>query len=470
MERTPERSRSLRRRVVVISALALLTLSSAAAFVVVSDRRSDSAAAAGSPTVAIVGDFGVDDQNETAVASMVRGWNPDAVVTVGDNYYATSGGTGTEKYDIAVGKYYCMFLKDAAPGANCSGNDASVNRFFPSTGNHDYSDAGADVYQSYFALPGNGVTSSATSGSELYYDFVLGAIQFFVVDSQAALDSAGNMSAQQTWLRDALAASTTPWQVVVFHHAPYSSGTENGSTAQMRWPFAAWGADLVVSGHDHDYERIQQDGITYVVNGLGGAGAYQFRTTSVSGSVVRYNATYGAMTVNADASSLTARMIGTDGTIADEFTLGSTPPTSTTTNAISTTVPSAPTTSAPATTTTSTTTTTMRPSTTTLLPQTTTTALLPPGAFAKVNPNNGARNVRTASLKWGNAARAASYEYCVDTTNNGACDTTWVSAGTRTTATVGIQIGQTYWWQVRALNAAGVTLANGGTWWNFATK
>jgi tartrate-resistant acid phosphatase type 5 len=466
VERTRERPQLVHRRAVVVGSLTLLAVIAAVAFGGVLIHHSRSAAAAGSPTVAIVGDFGVDDVNETAVAAMVRGWNPDAVVTTGDDYYATSGGTGTGKYDISVGKYYCMFLKDAAPGANCSGNDSSVNRFFPSTGNHDYADAGADIYQSYFTLPGNGVTSSATSGSELYYDFVLGAIQFFVVDSQAALDSAASMSAQQTWLQSALAASTTPWQVVIFHHAPYSSGTENGSTTQMRWPFAAWGADLVVSGHDHDYERVQRDGITYVVNGLGGAGAYHFGATPVSGSVVRYNATYGAMTVSADASSLTARMIGTDGTVADEFTLGSTPPTSTTTSATTTTLPSTTTTSSATTTSTSTTTTTARAPTTT----TTTTAILTPGAFAKVNPNNGARNVRTASLKWGNAIRAASYEYCVDTTNNSACDTSWVSVGTNTTATASAQSGTTYWWQVRARNGAGVTLANGGTWWNFSTK
>jgi hypothetical protein len=73
-------------------------------------------------------------------------------------------------------------------------------------------------------------------------------------------------------------------------------------------------------------------------------------------------------------------------------------------------------------------------------------------------------------LKWGNAIRAASYEYCVDTTNNSACDTSWVSVGTNTTATAGAQSGTTYWWQVRARNGAGVTLANGGTWWNFSTK
>ena len=54
----------------------------------------------------------------------------------------------------------------------------------------------------------------------------------------------------------------------------------------MQWPFADWGADVVVSGHAHTYERIMRDGIVYFVNGLGGSGRYGFGTP-VEGSVVR---------------------------------------------------------------------------------------------------------------------------------------------------------------------------------------
>jgi hypothetical protein len=430
--------------------------------------RSPSGAVTGHPVIAVVGDFGVDDANEAAVASMIRGWNPDDVVTTGDNYYATSGGIGTGKYDIAVGKYYCMFLKDAAAGSNCGGNDATVNRFFPVTGNHDFDDAGLAVYQSYFSLPGVGITSSSTSGSELYYDFTLGSIQFFVIDSTSALASAASMQAQQTWLHTALAASTTRWQIVVFHHAPYSSSTGNGPTPQMQWPFATWGADLVLSGHDHVYERIQRDGITYVINGLGGAGSYKFGTPT-TGSVVRYNATYGAMTISADDASLSARMIATNGNVVDDFTLGT--PTTTTTAANSTTTSATftTTTTSPTTTTTPASTTTTGPASTTTTVTTSTTPL-PPAPFAKINPVNGGKNVRTASLKWGNAARAQTYEYCVDTVNNGICDTGWISAGTNTATTVASTSSTTYWWQVRARNNVGTTEANGGSWWTFTTR
>ena len=53
---------------------------------------------------------------------------------------------------------------------------------------------------------------------------------------------------------------------VLFHHAAYVSG---GQTEGMRWPYAAWGADMVIAAHRHFYERLAIDGIPYIVSGLG---------------------------------------------------------------------------------------------------------------------------------------------------------------------------------------------------------
>jgi len=70
----------------------------------------------------------------------------------------------------------------------------------------------------------------------------------------------------------------------------------------MQWPFAAWGADTVLSGYAYAYERIERDGIVYFVNGLGGVARYFFRFP-VTGSRVRYNADWGAqkVTITEDA-------------------------------------------------------------------------------------------------------------------------------------------------------------------------
>ena len=61
----------------------------------------------------------------------------------------------------------------------------------------------------------------------------------------------------------------------------------------MRWPFKAWGASIVLSGHDHDYERFSVDGLTYIVNGVGGASLRAFKTP-IAGSQVRFAGEFGA--------------------------------------------------------------------------------------------------------------------------------------------------------------------------------
>ena len=93
----------------------------------------------------------------------------------------------------------------------------------------------------------------------------------------------------------------------------------------------------------------------------------------------------------------------------------------------------------------------------------------PPAAFAKTSPANGAIN-QTASptLSWAASAGAASYEYCYDTSNDSACSG-WINNGISTSkALSGLSAGVTYYWQVRAVNAGGVTYATNSTsFWSF---
>jgi serine protease len=97
-----------------------------------------------------------------------------------------------------------------------------------------------------------------------------------------------------------------------------------------------------------------------------------------------------------------------------------------------------------------------------------TTAFNPPSAFNKSSPANGAINQSTnALLSWGSSAGATSYQYCYATTTG--C-TTWTSVGTNTSVALsGLSNNQTYYWQVRAVNAGGNTQANSGTYWSFTT-
>jgi len=220
---------------------------------------------------AVIGDYGLASANEAAVADLVASLQPDFIVTLGDNNYVLGG---SDTIDANIGQYYHDYI---FPYSGGYGGGADRNRFFPALGNHDWETAGAAPYLDYFALPGN----------ERYYDVVQGDVHLYAIDSDPGEpDGVSADSPQAEWLRLGLAASTASWRIVYMHHPPFSSGY-HGSNAYMQWPYAAWGADLVLAGHDHIYERLEEDGLTYVVNGLGGAALYE-GITPVAGSVVQF--------------------------------------------------------------------------------------------------------------------------------------------------------------------------------------
>jgi len=121
----------------------------------------------------------------------------------------------------------------------------------------------------YFTLPG---ISGNSSGDEKYYDYIIDNIHFF------AINSITDITVQETWLQTQMIncdQNHSHWRLVYFHHPPYSSG-DHGSTTRMRWDFLNWGADAILSGHDHDYERLEVDGLVYFVNGVGGRSIRNF--------------------------------------------------------------------------------------------------------------------------------------------------------------------------------------------------
>jgi tartrate-resistant acid phosphatase type 5 len=251
---------------------------------------------------AVIGDYGRDSEAEAGVARLVSGWNPDFIITTGDNNYPYGA---AETIDANIGKHFAAFIGNYR---GQYGAGSLVNRFWPSPGNHDWL-AGLVPYLEYFTLPGN----------ERYYDVDYGLVHLYALDSDPhEPDGHTADSAQAAWLQKRLAASTACYDLVYFHHPPYSS-SRHGSTPTMRWPFEAWGAEAVLAGHDHSYERFAIGGIPYLVVGLGGAPEYEFNDF-LPESLTHFNERHGALLVEATARGLVFAFYTADGKRIDEFT------------------------------------------------------------------------------------------------------------------------------------------------------
>ena len=251
--------------------------------------------------IAVIGDYGMAGENEARVAALVNQWQPDYVITTGDNNYPAGEST---TIDANIGQYYHEFI---GPYTGNYGTGAAENRFFPVLGNHDLQAANGQPYYDYFTLPGN----------ERYYTVDLGAARLFALNSMPGeADGVSADSPQGGWLQQQLADSDACWNIVAMHHPPFSSGL-HGSSDWMQWPYAAWGADMVLAGHDHSYERFTRDGIPYIVNGLGGGALYAL-DPPIAGSEVQFAGAYGAMLLEADRTTLHVQFVTVDGTVVDD--------------------------------------------------------------------------------------------------------------------------------------------------------
>ena len=208
----------------------------------------------GSVKFAVIGDSGRGDQAQTEVAQQLVAWREkldyDLVVMVGDNIYDRHT---PEDYAAKFERPYKPLL------------DAGV-KFQAAIGNHD--DAAQINYEKF------------NMGGRRYYSFrrsdrplgpiTGGGVRFFALDSRSFVPE------QLTWLQKELADSTSKWKIVYFHHPIYTSGRYQTGARTLRSvlePFLVAGdVDVVISGHEHFYERIlPQRGIAYFVTGAAGS-------------------------------------------------------------------------------------------------------------------------------------------------------------------------------------------------------
>lgn len=181
------------------------------------------------------------------------------------------------------------------------------DRTYPSVGNHEYHTPDAAGYFEYFG-------SAAGEPGKGYYSYELSTWHIIVLNSNIPVEAG---SPQEQWLRADLDAHPTACTLAYWHHPRFSSGTVHGSSPAMQPLWQAlydFGADVVLAGHEHNYERFApQDpqgladairGIRQFVIGSGGRSHYSFGAP-IANSEVRNGDTYGVLklTLHSDSYS-----------------------------------------------------------------------------------------------------------------------------------------------------------------------
>jgi hypothetical protein len=258
------------------------------------------------PTIAAAGDIACDPANtsfnsgagdathcrQQATSDLLIGSGYHRVLALGDNQY----------WDGALTKYQQVYEPTWG---------RMKSRTSPVPGNHEYETAGAAGYFDYFN--GSGVaTGLAGDRGKGYYSYDVGAWHVIAlnsncaaIDKGTAADGCAAGSPQEQWLKANLAANPVACTVAYWHHPRYSSNSSHSSAAvDALWrDLAGAGADLVLNGHAHGYERFARmaadgtastTGMRQIVVGTGGED-FQVFDTVAAGSEVRNSSTFGVL-------------------------------------------------------------------------------------------------------------------------------------------------------------------------------
>jgi hypothetical protein len=203
----------------------------------------------------VMGDTGRGDRGQYDTAAQMvklRAQFPyEFVIMLGDNIYGSDG----------PADFVAKFEKPYKPLL-----DAGV-KFYASLGNHDKPTQ--DAYQ-FFNMGGQRYYTFRASSSGVVGKLFQGGVRFFALDSNYLSKD------QLDWLDKELGSSGSDWKICFFHHPLYSSAATHGSSLESRAVlepiFVKNGVELVLTGHDHVYERIKpQQGIYHLVVGSSGS-------------------------------------------------------------------------------------------------------------------------------------------------------------------------------------------------------
>jgi len=195
--------------------------------------------------IAVYGDSRTGYAVHREIVEMVKSIMPAALFHTGD---LVTNGTNQNNWD-----YF----------HNITGELLASTPFYPAVGNHENPNQSSTRYFEQFDLPGN----------ERWYSVDVDGIRFIVLDTVSSI--AANTS-QYQWLESQLqSVSADSTVAVVLHYPPFSTGQHTADEKGLRQSivplFETHDVDLVLTGHDHNYERSEVNGITYLVTGGGGA-------------------------------------------------------------------------------------------------------------------------------------------------------------------------------------------------------
>ena len=235
---------------------------------------------------------------DETTASMLNGIS-GTVFTLGDNAYES--GSASE-YTNCYGPSW--------------GQPSIKSRTKPVPGNHEYNTTNATGYYNYFG-------AAAGDPTKGYYAYDLGAWRIYVLNTNTGTCSVvgcGAGSTQELWLKNDLAANPRQCVLAMWHHSRFSSGQHGNNTISSALWQALYDAraELVLSGHDHTYERFAPqnptagldtaNGIVEFVVGTGGKDHYGFPTIRAN-SLVRDNTASGLLKLTLSAGSWTFQFL-----------------------------------------------------------------------------------------------------------------------------------------------------------------
>ncbi|MBI4586313.1 MAG: metallophosphoesterase [Planctomycetes bacterium] len=263
--------------------------------------------------IAVIGDSGTGSEAQLKVAKLLLDQHPDLLLHNGDLAYPAGI---PEIYQKVFFEVYGDLL-----ASTC---------IYPVLGNHDcFLSSGA--WRAIFHLPADN-----PAGDESYYSFDAGDAHF------AAVNSCDYSVPEEEveWLERDLGASSRPWKIVYLHHTIYSNGSHGGTLSVRKALLPVLErqrADLVMTGHDHVYERsypiaaglvrdafqdpdyVLPAGTVYVVSGGGGAATYPYNASPDAHMSAVFRSKHHAFFLRIAADRLEGTAIGLDGAALDRF-------------------------------------------------------------------------------------------------------------------------------------------------------